>query len=289
MGKENENPLRLAGRILRADGLLDGSLMETATFAEVLVTIPPLRRAPEVVALAARLGGNCDDCFDVSLDRREGQEALAGGRALAREGVYPEKHRDTLLSLIEQVQKAPFKEEDRLRIVGNSLAFTANLATVELQALAIPMNEWSWERAIEYRKAVCLLWATYFASLGSSDIQLNYFEEGEGIDGPMNHYSHYLTEDHQSARWIRRLYHGSLVFQLISDWHSRDINRERMAPGFGSTGQEGEVSQKIFHSLFEEFIETARKNGMSLFEEATARYLFPVLEILVKAREGRRT
>lgn len=287
MGKEN--PLRLAGRILRADRLNDGSLMEMATLAEVLVTIPPLRRVPEVVALAARLGGSCDDCFDIGLNRREGQEALAGGRALVREEVYPKRHRDTLLSLIEQVQKAPFREEDRLWMVRNSLAFTANLAAVELQALTIPTDEWPWERAIEYRKAVCLLWATLFASLGSSDIQLNYFEKGEGINGPMNHYSHYLTEDHESARWLRKLYYGSLVFQLISDWLDRDINRERMIPGFGSAGREGEVNQKVFHSLFEEFIKTARENGMSLFEEATARYLFPVLGTLAKVRERRRT
>jgi hypothetical protein len=265
------------------------SLMEIATTFKVLDTIPPLEPFPRVVAAAARLGGGYDDCFDLGVNRREVASAFGRDGEKGYFGTTPHylmQYQQAFYGFIKEVSQSSLNKNRKPDMIETSRKFTSNLATVELCALFLPETEWSSQKAVQYRKAVCLLWATYFSALGSDKkLQLEDFDIDEGIDGPKNHYSVYLEEDSKEAVWVQKLYSGAVAYQLVCDWTGKRFNRKKFIPGFASLNQETQTADhQEYKRILNTCIAEARENGMSVSEDLILRYVFPTFRSLANLR-----
>jgi len=138
---------------------------------------------------------------------------------------------------------------------------------------------------LQYREAVCLLWAVYFCSL-SPDSKLNLGEMSpeDGISGPHKIYEPLLTSGTQAGHQVNKLYSGSLVYQIIGDQVSIK-DRKHFIPSFGTVI---ESDQSLIGELQKQYIGSARKLGMSLLEELGLVRLFPKVRSFLNRREFKR-
>lgn len=261
------------------------SLMELTTCLGVITTVPSLRFRPKILVSAIRLGRSFDDVFDEAIDRRAAQQAMINNGDAVFE-VNTErlvKYQKSWERLISNIEREVKDEVEQERILNNSGLFTKSIAMVENAVLIHPSNDWNIDFVRHYREAICLLWSVYLVSLAPDEL-LNLKEPSleAGINGPKTCYESILTTNNSINRMVKKLYTGSLVYQIIGDKLSlRD--EKHFIPGFRSI-----VGSSSFEldNLQREYIKSARDCGMSIVEELGLVHIFPLLRKALNKRNG---
>lgn len=277
MSEVFENIQRVQKAIQNTD-----SIMEGVTVLATTLRVPGAMKSPEVVALAALMGGNLDDTIDksdrgkaIELVEKHGDQRI---RQLADKDHY-DKYVKSWRSLIEAINESDLDSNNKQRMVKNSVTFFRNIKAVEMWTLA-KGEKWNLEEALDYRKAVCLMWAEYFASMSpDSKLELKVFNSSDPNE-ILNEGKQVLAED----KAVADLYHGAVIYQFVADWTGRRYNLEHKIPGLGSLGSE-EIKADAAWKIIEEQIKIARDKGViGVFESVLFRRIFPMVRNVANAR-----
>jgi len=163
--------------------------------------------------------------------------------------------------------------QQKERIIHNGVVFFRNTLDIELYAISIDSKEWDLDKALDYRKAICLTWAEFFASLSpQSNLRLERLDSPVPKDMLQKH-----REILDQYKEVRSLYYGAVSYQMVCDWIGRKLNRAYFIPGLGSVGSE-EIDEGEAKKIIADSIQTAQQEGgMNSFEALTCSNLLPIL------------
>ncbi len=258
------------------------SIMEKAAVLATCRQVSGAMTVPEVVAAASLMGGRLDDCLDKS-NRNHATQAVQAGQWRVREiadGDLWHKYVLAWKDLIDKVNNSLLDDENRNRVIRNSVIFFRNVRHIEMFALGKNDAEWNLDASLNYRKAICLMWSEYFSSLSpDTDLEL------ELIDSPeprqvLESRKKLLVEN----SFVANLYYGSVVYQLICDWTGRRTNNDNKIPGLGSLGSSN-LQDNMAWKIIEEHIRTAKENGaIGKLESIFFRHVLPSIRNIANKR-----
>lgn len=259
-----------------------GSFMEKVALATTLVKVPGTIEIPCIVAAATRMGGTLDDCFDRT-DRRVAQAAVINGEAhikpITTAGLWHD-YTNSWRTLTFEINNSDLESVQAKRTIQNSVTFFRNIRGIEMAALANPIEAWTIQQAIDYRKAICLMWAEYFASLSpKTSLAMGINTNGNPPQ---------VLKDHQEVltahKPVADLYFGSVAYQMVGDWAYRFHHQASFIPGLGSLGSE-KIADQEAKAIISDQIQLARQNGsMNFIEELSCKFGLPFIFKLVKAQ-----